>query len=62
MKSSKALLGRLFQRENSEQQARTRRILRNSTLGIITIALLGKAKFYLTRDSDFEHKIQLVFP
>ena len=39
-----------------------RKILKNSTIGIATLALLGKIKFYLTRDSEFESKVKLVFP
>lgn len=28
----------------------------------MALALLGKIKFYLTRDSEFESKVKLVFP
>jgi hypothetical protein len=48
--------------EQSSSSSRGRKILKNSTIGIAALALLGKIKFYLTRDSEFESKVKLVFP
>jgi len=36
--------------------------LKKSTLGIAALVLLGKLKFYITRDQEFEHKVRLIFP
>lgn len=38
------------------------RILKYSTLGLATIAIFLKIKFYVTRDTAFQKKMRLVFP
>ena len=42
--------------------SRGRKIIKNSTIGIVTMALLTKIKFFVTRDTEFEGKMRLVFP
>jgi hypothetical protein len=36
--------------------------LKNTLRGLVALALLTKAKGYITRERDFERKVQLVFP
>ena len=56
-----------FSRANAEtagEQAvkKKRGFLKTSTYGLAALFLLGKIKFYVTKNTAFEHKMRLVFP
>jgi hypothetical protein len=62
-----AIFSRLrFGRGNTtggEQAPKTKRgFIKTSTYGLAALFLLGKVKFYVTRNTAFEHKMRLVFP
>ena len=59
-----AIFSRLkFSKANYEQAPPKKRgFIKTSTYGLAALFLLGKIKFYITKNSAFEHKMRLIFP
>ncbi len=45
-----------------QEEVKKAGIIKKTTVGIAALFLMGKVKFYITRDTAFEQKMRLVFP
>lgn len=44
------------------EPVKNRGFLKKSTIGIIGLTVLAKLKQFITKDTEFEHKVRLIFP